>query len=149
VKFTIAGKTAQVCYGRPSARGRTMLGGVLPWGQLWRTGANEPTIIHIPFAASIAGINVRPGSYSLYTIPGPTAWTIIINRSTTQWGLESLYTATIQAQEAGRSIVSAETVAQPIEMFTIRTEPADSGAIDLILEWETTRVRIPIAALSD
>jgi hypothetical protein len=138
---------AKVCYGRPSARGRTMLGGEhVPHGQLWRTGANEPTIIHLPVAVEIAGIPVEPGSYSLYTVPGETEWEVIVNRSTEQWGHESAYTDEIRAQEVGRARVPAQRTAEHIETFTIRSEPAADRAAQLVLEWEHTRVAIPIRA---
>ncbi len=87
--FTIAKQPVKVCYGRPSARGRTMLGGTdIPYGKLWRTGANEPTIFYAPIPLRVAGLNVPPGVYSLYTVPGPREWEIIVNRSTSQWGKE-------------------------------------------------------------
>jgi hypothetical protein len=86
-RVAVGGKLAQVCYGRPSVRGRRIFGepGTEPtplvqYGRLWRTGANEPTIIHLPFPATIAGLAVAPGSYSLYTVPGAESWTVIINR---------------------------------------------------------------------
>jgi hypothetical protein len=141
----VGGEAMKVCYGRPAARGRTMLGGELvPYGELWRTGANEPTVVHLPFRARIAGIDVEPGSYSLYTIPGETQWTIILNRSTTQWGHESAYTDQVRAQEAGRATVPAEQTEDHVETFTIRAEPRSAQAADMILEWETTRVRVPV-----
>lgn len=136
--------TAKVCYGRPSLRGRTMIGGeAVPYDRLWRTGANEPTTLHIDVGASIAGVEVEPGSYSLYTVPreGGT-WTLIVNRSITQWGHEGAYTEAVAAQEVGRTDVMAETVDESIEMMTIRPMAGGSG---LILEWQNTRVRIPIS----
>jgi len=140
-------QAALVCYGRPSARGRTMIGGdPVPFGQLWRTGANEPTIIHVPSAARIAGMRVEPGSYSLYTIPGEREWTVIVNRATAQWGHESAYTEQVRAQEVGRAQVPAERTDQHVETFTIRTEPAGGNRANMLLEWERTRVRIPIEA---
>jgi hypothetical protein len=141
---TLGGAQAKVCYGRPSTRGRTIFGGHLPYGKLWRTGANEPTIVHLPFAARVAGMSVPPGSYSLYTIPGREEWTVILNRSTEQWGHESRYTAEVQAQEVGRAPVRAERTDAPVETFTIRAEPRGARAADLVLEWENTRVRIPV-----
>ncbi len=138
---------AKICYGRPSSRGRTMLGGELvPYGKLWRTGANEPTIVHLATAAEIAGIAVEPGSYSLYTIPGADEWTVIVNRSITQWGHESTYKDEVEAQEVGRATVAREEVMEPVETFTIRSEAAGDNAARIILEWETTRVDIPIVA---
>lgn len=135
---------ALVCYGRPSMRGRTVFGGLVPYDQLWRTGANEPTTIHLPVAASIAGIAVEPGSYSLYTIPGRDEWTVIVNRSTSQWGIENQYTAEIQAQDVGRATVPAEQTEAPVETFVIRAEPNGQNGTDLVLEWENARIRIPV-----
>jgi hypothetical protein len=139
---TVGNAQAKICYNRPSARGRTMLGGELPYGTLWRTGANEPTTIHLPVAARIAGIAVEPGSYSIYTIPGEREWTIIVNRSISQWGADD-YTE-VEAQEVGRSTVPSQATSEHIEQFTIRAEPGGQ-ATSLILEWENTRVAIPIA----
>lgn len=149
---TVAAGTlqAKICYGRPSLRGRTMLGGEhVPYGKLWRTGANEPTIIHLASAAEIAGIAVEPGSYSLYTIPGAEEWTVIVNRSITQWGHESRYNDDVAAQEVGRATVAREEISEPIETFTIRSESAGSGSARLVLEWETTRVTVPITTRGD
>jgi hypothetical protein len=144
-RVDVDGESLLVCYGRPSSRGRTMIGGEnVPYGELWRTGANEPTTLHVPFAAEIAGIAVEPGSYSLYTIPDPESWTVIVNRSTSQWGEESGYTEEVRAQEVGRATVPAGTTAAPVETFTITAEPGDAGATNLVLEWEGSRVEIPV-----
>lgn len=145
--IVVGGQTAKICYGRPSARGRTMIGGdAVPYGELWRTGANEPTTLHLPFAASIAGLELQPGSYTLYTMPGLEQWVVILNRSTTQWGHEGRYTAAVRAQEVGRGTAPAARTGSHVETFTIRSQPADGGA-SLILEWENTRVTIPVRAL--
>lgn len=142
--FTVARRPIKLCYGRPSSRGRVMLGGTaVPYGKLWRTGANEPTIFFTPVAIKVAGILVPAGTYSLYTVPDRNEWEVIVNRSTTQWGEESNYTPAIQAQEVGRAKVKTEPVKQPIETFTIRSARDGRGAT-LILEWETTRVWIPV-----
>lgn len=133
-----------VCYGRPMARGRAIFGELVPYDQLWRTGANEPTIIHLPVAAEIAGIAVEPGSYSLYTIPARDEWTVIVNRSTSQWGHESTYTPEVKAQEVGRATVPLERTDAPVETFTITSAPNGSTGAVLVLEWENSRIRIPI-----
>lgn len=145
-QVSLGGRTAQICYGRPRMNDREIFGGLVRYGSLWRTGADEPTTIHTPFPAAIAGIAVEPGSYSLYTIPGEQEWTVIVNRATSQWGHESTYTPDIEAQEVGRATVMAERVDEPVEVFTIRTDPATGDATQIILEWENTRVRIPFAA---
>ncbi|HET7038422.1 MAG TPA: DUF2911 domain-containing protein, partial [Gemmatimonadales bacterium] len=126
------------------ARGRTMIGGeAVPYGRVWRTGANETTKIMSPVPLSVAGIEVPAGTYALYTVPGETDWEIILNRSFEQWGRENTYTDSVRAQEVGRAIVKAERLTGSIETFTIRAEPQENGAM-LVLEWETTRVKVPV-----
>jgi hypothetical protein len=146
LSFSIAQHPLKLCYGRPSSRGRVMIGSNnVPFGKLWRTGANEPTIFFTPVAISVAGIKVAPGKYSLYTVPGPKQWQVIVNRSTSQWGEESNYTEKVKAQEVGRATVGSEQLTAPIETFTIRSEPSGAKGADLVLEWEKSRIRIPIA----
>jgi hypothetical protein len=145
VTVTVANQPVKICYGRPSSRGRTMLGGQhVPYGKLWRSGANEPTVFFTPVALSVAGLEVPPGQYSLYTVPGEKEWEIIVNRATSQWGHESAYSAQVKAQELGRAKVPSETMTQPVETFTIRADSAGSAKV-IVLEWERTRVRIPVA----
>lgn len=144
VTFAVGASKVKVCYGRPSLRGRTMIGGAaVPYGKLWRTGANEPTVFYTPVPLTIAGIKVAPGFYSLYTVPGEREWEIIVNRATSQWGHESRYTEAVKRQEVGRGKASAERIEKPVETFTIRAEPS-GGAQSLLLEWEHTRVRVPV-----
>lgn len=157
VQLSIGDRTAQVCYSRPSAKGRVVFGGIVPFDSLWRTGANEPTILHLPFDAEIAGLALRAGHYSLYTVPGQGQWQLVINRSTSQWGItrdepradggvnRSAYTAEVAAQEVGRVPVTADSI-EFVERFTIRAEPVTGDAGALVLEWERTRVRIPVRA---
>jgi DUF2911 family protein len=145
VEFSVAGGPVKLCYGRPAARGRTMLGGRrIPYGRLWRTGANEPTTIITPMALEVADVTVPAGRASLYTIPGPESWEVILNRSTAQWGIESEYNPQVRAEELGRAIVRSERVATPVERLTFVPDSHADGSVDLILAWETTRVRIPV-----
>jgi hypothetical protein len=149
VTFTLSNQPIKVCYGRPSSSGRTMIGGSnIPYGKLWRTGANEPTIFYAPVPLTVAGIAVSPGVYSLYTVPGRQEWEVIVNKSVSQWGHENEYTPQVKAKEVGRAKVKAETTEKPLETFTIRAEPQGGKAASLILEWEKTKVRIPIQSKS-
>ena len=143
VSFMLDGQEAKLCYGRPSVNNRVIFGDLVPYDTLWRTGANEPTILHLPVAAEIAGIPVDAGSYSIYTVPGQSEWQIVVNSSTSQWGHESQYTEEIRATEIGRAAVPAEQTESPVETFVIHAEVADPG-VDLVLEWEETRVRVPV-----
>ena len=118
-----------------------MIGGAnVPYGKIWRTGANEPTVFFASVPVTVAGIKVAPGVYSLYTVPGPKEWEIIVNRSISQWGKEDQYTDEIKAQELGRAKVKSESTKAPVETFTIRAEPTGKDA-NLVLEWEKTRVQ--------
>jgi Protein of unknown function (DUF2911) len=145
--FTAGGQTVKLCYGRPSARGRKMIGGeAVPFGKLWRTGANEPTVIFTPVALDIAGVKVGPGKYSIYSVPNEKEWEIIVNRSTSQWGHESTYTKEVEAQEVGRGKAPVQKLGQPVETFTIVPHPAPGEVQHLYLDWETTRVVVPVKA---
>jgi hypothetical protein len=147
LSFVVGTARVKLCYGRPSVRGRTVFGGSLvPFGRLWRTGANEPTMIHTTGPLVLAGVAVPAGSYSIYTIPGPAEWQVIVNRSITQWGHEAAYTDEVRRQEVGRGTAASEPLDGPVEQLTFRVEPSAAGAAVLLLEWEKTRVRIPVRA---
>ena len=125
----------------------------MPYDMLWRTGANEPTIIHLPFSAEIAGTAVGPGKYSIYTVPSTREWVVVVNASTSQGGLtrdegqfSNQYVAEVRAQEVGRGLVMGESTGEYVEQFTIRSEQAGNSSANIVLEWERTRVRIPVRA---
>jgi len=155
VAIHIGAREARLCYSRPSARGRTIFGGqVVPFDTVWRTGANDPTMIHLPFAAEIAGMAVSPGKYSISTVPGRASWRVIlVNREsrgglTQGGGASSGQTAAgVRPQEVGRATVPVESLADLIEKLTIRSEARGPEEADLVLEWEKTRIRIPIRAI--
>lgn len=147
VGFRLGDGHAKVCYGRPALRGRRMLGtAAVPYGRLWRTGANEPTTLHLDASARLGSLPLSAGSYSIYTVPGATSWRIVVNRAVRQWGLESEYTAEVAAREVGRFTVPVETLAVPVEVLTFRTLPVADAGVELVLEWERSRIRLPLAA---
>ena len=147
VSLRIGDGSVKICYGRPSARGRTMIGGAnVPFGEIWRTGANEPTMVHTTLGLDIGDVHVGPGSYSLYTVPGEHEWEVIVNRSLTQWGAERNYTEAVQAQEVGRIKVMTINTEHHSEKFTIRLEAKSEGEAALLLEWENTQVKVPLKA---
>jgi hypothetical protein len=131
----------KVCYGAPSARGRTMVGegGVHPFGEPWRTGANEATSIHLPFAATVAGVEVEAGSYSLYTVPGADSWTIHVNSVADRWG-----TQMNMANDVGTGDAPAS-ANEHVETLAMTFENASADAATLVLRWEGYRVEIPVA----
>lgn len=140
--FTLGGETASVCYGRPSARGREIMGELVPFDRPWRTGANEATALHLPFAAEVGGLELEPGSYSLYTIPGREEWEIVINGEVERWGVP--IDADVRKADVGTFTRPAETTAEMVEQLTFRWEPRSETMGHLVLEWEHTRVEIPV-----
>lgn len=143
--FRVDQSAVKICYGRPSARGRVMIGGHdVPYGRLWRTGANEPTMVHTTGRVRIAGLEVAPGSYSLYTIPDSAEWVVIVNRSITQWGHIARYTRRVRELEVGRAVLRRERPPRHVETMTFRAEPRPDGGATLVLEWERSRLRIPV-----
>jgi hypothetical protein len=147
LRFDVGSAQIKVCYGRPAARGRKMLGGPpVPFGHLWRTGANEPTIVISTAPIEIAGLMVPAGRTALYTVPGPETWEVVLNASTSQWGIESEYTDAVRRTERGRAIVRAETAPAYRERLTFTVEPASGQGQwrALVLEWERVRVVLPV-----
>jgi hypothetical protein len=128
-----------VDYGRPSMRGRTIMGGLVPYGQVWRTGANAATTFVTSRDLRIGGVNVPAGTYTLYTLPGETEWQLIINRQTGQWGTEY-----DQAQDLARIPMRVERLPQPVEQFTIDLNPESGSAFTLDLRWENTRAWVRV-----
>jgi len=133
---------ATICYGRPSAKGRAVMGELVPFDQAWRTGANEATAIHIPFAATIGGVEVEPGSYSIYTVPGETEWEITLSRSFERWGIP--ISAEVQEAVVGTFTRPAALSDEMVETMTFTWEAHGEMMGHVVLEWENTRVEFPI-----
>jgi hypothetical protein len=142
--FTVGGHPVKLCYSRPAARDRAVFGVLVPYGTVWRTGANEPTMIHTTSAIRIAGIAVEPGTYSIYTIPGESQWEVIVNRAISQWGHESNYSEDVRTQEVGRGVVPSEQVERYTEQLTFEASQDAAGGTTLALWWERTAVAIPV-----
>ena len=133
----------KLCYGRPSARGRSIVGGRDPYGAPWRLGANEPTTLHLPFAARIGRVDVGPGSYSLYAIPGEASWTIVINGNTRRWGIP--IGPDVRAADIGIFTAPVSRLSRHVETLEFTFERGGERAGDLVFRWEHTMFRIPIA----
>ena len=147
--FEVAGGHGKLCYGRPSLRGRVMIGGkAVPLGELWRTGANEPTTLHLDTAVRIGGLVLSPGSYALYTVPGPEKWEIVLNRSIRQWGLESEYDDEVRSHEITRFTLPVATLPDPVEQLTFRALPSATGAVDLVFSWQHSEFRLTLEPLT-
>ena len=140
----LGGGSVKVCYGKPSARGRVVFGDVVPWGRLWRLGANEPTRLFTNIPLDVAGVAIAPGRYSLYAVPGPETWEVALNRSTFHWGLD--FSEHVLSREIGRVRIAADSTEGHVETLTLGLEPESETRAALVIEWERTRVRVPILA---
>lgn len=142
VRFTLGGQEALLCYGRPLANGRTVMGGLVPYGQPWRLGANEATSIHLPFNATIGGVDVDAGTSSMYAIPGATEWEFVLNRQVERWGIP-IDDAVMQGNAGSFKRPVASTSA-PVEQLTFRWESTSDSAGQLVMEWERAQLTIPV-----
>jgi DUF2911 family protein len=142
-RATIGPATIFVDYARPLARGRTLLGSsIIPYGEVWRTGANAATQFSTSAPVTLAGIRLEPGMYTLWTRPTEKGTQLIVNKQSGQWGTE--YRHSLDLAEAP---MATETSAAPVEKFTISFLPVDPRHGTLVMEWGPFRWSAPIAAL--
>jgi hypothetical protein len=128
----------EVTYARPSMRGRKIFGGLLPYGEVWRTGANTATKVTFSTAVTIEGKELPAGSYALYSIPDAREWTVIFNKVTGEWGAYSYK----QENDALRVKAKPVSLTLPVETFTIDINDIQTESATLNLIWEKTRVPV-------
>ncbi len=136
---TLRGKTIAIAYNRPSMRGRKIMGGLVPYGAVWRTGANSATTLTTPVDLTVGGTAVPAGKYTLYSLPGENSWKLIINKQTGQWGTEY-----DESQDLARIAMKVSKSASPVEQFLISWDKKGESQADLVMEWENTRVTVPV-----
>lgn len=145
-RLELAGGTVLVCYGRPAARGRTLFGAdgaLVPYGRLWRTGANEPTRLFTNLALDVGGIHLPPGRYSLYTMPYEERWIVALNHSTFHWG--NNFSDGVRAQEIGRTVARVDSSTTFVEQLKIDLEQTAADSARLVISWGHIRVAVPVA----
>jgi hypothetical protein len=135
VKASPGGVETTIVYCRPSARGRVMIGGKEPFGQVWRTGANAATTIEFDKDVLIEGKKLPAGTYSLFTIPDPKEWTIIFNKVPVQWGAYNYN----EAEDILRVKVKAKKPKTFVETFTISVDQNQ-----VVLSWENYQVSFSV-----
>jgi hypothetical protein len=133
------GRTVTIDYSRPSMRSRKIFGGLVPYDQVWRTGANAATSLKTDVDLSIGGTTVPKGNYTLYTLPGANGWQLIVNKQTGQWGTE--YN---QAQDLARIPMKVTQRSSGLELFTISFDKTGGNAATLKLEWENTIASVDV-----
>ena len=134
------GKSVTIDYSSPRAKGRKIYGGLVPFDQVWRTGANEATTFVTNADLVVGGTTVPAGSYTLFSVPGKDKWQLVLSKKTGEWGTE--YPGA--SNDLARIDMKVSTLPAPVENFTISFEKAGSGAT-LNMDWETTRASVSIA----
>jgi hypothetical protein len=134
------GKTVKIDYSSPRAKGRKIYGGLVPYGQVWRAGANEATTLVTQANLSIGGKDVPAGSYTLFTIPNPDKWTLIISKKTGEWGTP--YPG--EGEDLTRLDMPASKLGSAMENFTISFVPSGDGCT-MQMDWDMTRASVPIS----
>jgi len=139
---TIAGKQITVDYYAPSMHGRKVMGGLVPYGQVWCTGANIATGITFPVDVQMGTLKIPKGTYSIWTLPTEKEWTLIINKESGQFHLD--YN---QSLDFGRTRMNVKTLPEPVETFRVdlRNDGGNKGTLALV--WERTEASIPFMLL--
>ncbi|MGX7668471.1 DUF2911 domain-containing protein [Flavobacterium pedocola] len=139
VEQTVGLTNVDIEYSRPSIKGRTVFGELVPYGKLWRTGANANTIIAFSEDVTIDGKILKKGKYALYTLPKADSWEVIFYSNTDNWGLPEKWD---EANVAVRTIVKPENLSRKVETFTIGVNNVDNDYAYLELSWEKTLIPV-------
>ena len=139
------GKTIKIDYSSPRVKGRKIFGAasdqaLVPYGEVWRTGANEATTFVTGANVTVGGKDVPAGSYTIFTVPSADKWTLIINKKTGEWGIPYKY----EADELARVPMTVSKTAAPVENFTIAFDHA-GGKCTLRFEWENVTASVDIS----
>ncbi len=136
---TIGDKKITIKYSAPSMRNRKIMGELVPYGKVWRTGANDATTLITDADLMIGDLRVPKGTYTLYSLPGESEWKLIVNKQTGQWG-----TQYDEAQDLGRVNLTVKKTDAPVEKFMIAVVPGGAGDGQLKMMWENTELSVPV-----
>jgi Protein of unknown function (DUF2911) len=142
VAAVIGGDHITIDYYAPSMHGRKIMGNLVPYGEVWSTGANWATKITTEADLDINGLKVPKGSYSIWTLPNEKQWMLIVNKQTGQFHLN--YDET---QDFARVKMNLKTLTTPVETFKIELEPTNGNNGTLSVMWENTNAWVPITVL--
>jgi hypothetical protein len=134
------GKTVSVDYSSPRMKGRKIFGGLVPYNQVWRAGANEATTFVTNTNVNVGGKDVPSGSYTIFTIPSPDKWTLVVSKRTGEWGVP--YPG--EGDDFTRTDMAASKTSSPVENFTIAFDQGGNKCT-MRMEWENTRASIDIS----
>ena len=133
-------------YSRPAMRGRTIMGDLVPYGSLWRTGANKNTTLSFSDPVTVGGQALAAGTYALFTRPGKSLWEVFFYMETENWGTPQEW----QSKSVAAVIeVPTQSQAEPVESFTISINELTNTGANIHLSWENTRVTLPLEVPTD
>src|ERR1700722_6332966 len=134
------GKTIKTDYSSPRMKGRKIYGDLVPFGEVWRTGANDATTFITSADVVIGGKTIPAGSYTIFTVAAADKWTLIVNKKTGEWGIPYKY----ESDELARVDMKVSKLPAPVENFTIAYDKSGNGCA-LQIDWETTRATVDIS----
>jgi hypothetical protein len=137
----LGGKSIKTNYSSPRMKGRKIYGELVPFGEVWRTGANEATTFVTSSDTVVGGKAVPAGSYTIFTVPAADKWTLIVNKKTGEWGIPYKY----ESDELARVDMKVSKLPSPVEDFKISYEKSGSSCT-LQIDWESTRASVDIKA---
>jgi hypothetical protein len=140
-QVSLNGKDVTIHYNSPRMRGRKIMGELVPYGKVWRTGANPATTLITSTNLMIGTLNVPAGTYTLYTLPSESQWLLIVNKQTGQWG-----TVYKEDQDLGRTPMTGKTLSAPQEDMSISFEHTHGANTELHVKWEKTDEFVPVKA---
>jgi len=133
-------KMITIEYSSPRMKGRKIFGGLVPYGEVWRTGANEATTFITNADLTVGGKDVPAGKYTIFTVPEQDKWTLILNKHTGEWGIPYNY----QSEELARIPMQVSKTASPVENFTINFQQG-GGECTLQMSWENTQASVKLS----
>ena len=143
---TVTGQVGEanitVTYGRPYKKGREIYGGLVPFGEVWRTGADEATTLESDRDLMLGSLHVPAGKYGIFTVPGEESWTLVVNKVADQWGAFRYD----EAEDLGRVEMGVAQTEEMTEQLTIGIEAGEGSNGTLSVVWDTTSATLPIMA---
>jgi Protein of unknown function (DUF2911) len=140
-EVSLNGKQVVIHYNSPRLKGRTIGTTIVPYGQVWRTGANPATTLITPTNLKIGTLSVPAGTYTIYTLPSASQWLLIVNKQTGQWGTE--YS---EAQDLGRTPMTSKTLPSSQENMSISFEHTNGATTELHVKWANTDEYVNVQA---
>ncbi len=145
IKQDFALSSIEVVYSRPNIKGRSVFGDLVPFGKLWRTGANAATKLTFGEDVSVGGVAVKAGTYVLYTIPNKDEWEVILNKGLSNWGIDGY-----KAEDNVASFkVKPSNLPTTVETFTILLANVTASSAEVVVQWDKTQIAIPVVAEID